>query len=215
MKKTPDVTALRNEALRYAAIFGALLLITLYLHWSILSLLFGALTLFCVWYALMVKRGVEKERARYERWRADLPIIPADSLLKQAFPPPAAPVFGKLGLYTFEEDEHYGLFMEINTDPVFVDLREDKMFEARKQYALDLFSHAESLAANFNALLKASREMLEENDVNTIRIQRIGIYANNKGNIRHAMVSLIADDRDDGWLCYLDELTFKELHHNG
>ena len=214
MKKIPDVTALRNEALRYAAIFGSLFLIALYLHWSLLSLVSGVFTLVCTYYALMVRRRVNQEQERKEKWRTSLPVIPADSLLKQAFPPPAAPVFGVLGIFTFEEDEHYGLFLEINTTPVFVELREDKMLEQRKQYALDLFNHAGTLAENFNALAQSSREMLQDHDVNTIRIQHIGIYANIKDNIRHATVSVISDERDDSWLCQLDEFTFKDLHYN-
>ena|SRR5215467_8466095 len=61
--------------------------------------------------------------------------------------PEGAPI-GKLGRFTIDGDESFGLFLELAKVPVFVDLREDEQIESRKTRALYLFDNVSALEAS-------------------------------------------------------------------
>src|SRR6266513_1393745 len=44
--------------------------------------------------------------------------------------------FGVLGKYVVDGDESYGLFIKLLDRTIFVDIREDKLLERRKEHAL-------------------------------------------------------------------------------
>jgi hypothetical protein len=66
--------------------------------------------------------------------------------------------YGVLDYYDIEGDESYGLYLNINNTPVFVDLKEDKFLEERKKRALLLYSNSALLEENFNKFITKNEE---------------------------------------------------------
>jgi hypothetical protein len=84
-------------------------------------------------------------------------------------------VYGVLGTYvsTPEDDECYGLYLRINQQPVFVDLREDTFLEERKFKAQQLFSHSEQLERSLEILL------LDNPEFRSRKIACLGLHSKN------------------------------------
>lgn len=56
-----------------------------------------------------------------------------------------APTYGVLGNYVVDETPSFGLFISLNKQPVFVDIRSDNLLELRKSRAKYLYEHQEQL----------------------------------------------------------------------
>jgi len=74
--------------------------------------------------------------------------------------PENAPV-GKLGRFTIDGDESFGLFLELAKAPVFVDLREDEQIENRKTRALYLADNVRALESSLAAFRAKNTEFLQ------------------------------------------------------
>lgn len=66
------------------------------------------------------------------------------------------PPFGVLDRYEVDGDECFGLYIQVNDQTVFVDIKEDKQVELRKARAQDLFAAQAQLGVALSAFLEAS-----------------------------------------------------------
>lgn len=66
------------------------------------------------------------------------------------------PPFGVLGRYEVDGDECFGVYIRVNDQTVFVDIKEDKQVESRKARAQDLFSAQAQLGVALSAFLEAN-----------------------------------------------------------
>lgn len=66
------------------------------------------------------------------------------------------PPFGVFGHYEVDGDECFGLYIQLNDQTVFVDLKEDKQLEARKARALELFEAQTQLGSELSAFRQAN-----------------------------------------------------------
>ncbi len=71
-------------------------------------------------------------------------------------PSPRLPVLGVLGRYAVDGDECFGLYIRVNDQTVFVDIKEDKLIELRKERALELFAAQAQLGTALSAYLEAN-----------------------------------------------------------
>ena len=89
----------------------------------------------------------------------------------------AAPQLGVLGVYAPDPadpaDECYGLYLLINGQSVFVDIREDKYLEQRKLRALHLFAHTNELEASLKHFLRVNPAFASRS------VGYIGLHSNN------------------------------------
>lgn len=66
--------------------------------------------------------------------------------------------FGLIGRYVVDFEKSLGLFMKLNNKTIFIDIREDKFLEQRKNFALYLFEKRELLEKNLNEFLETNNE---------------------------------------------------------
>lgn len=63
-----------------------------------------------------------------------------------------------LGNYQVDGDDSYGLFMEVDGNIVFLDIREDKHLDKRKKQALWLFENSKTLDESYREYLSRNPE---------------------------------------------------------
>lgn len=78
---------------------------------------------------------------------------------------------GVLGHYEIDSTRSYGLFMPLGGRPVFVDIREDKLIDKRKEFARFLARNADKLESNLNGFLQTHPEYSSR------QIASIGLHA--------------------------------------
>jgi preprotein translocase subunit YajC len=81
--------------------------------------------------------------------------------------------YGKIGTYILDgdEDESYGLYIEINHKPVFIDIHEDEFIGESEKWAATLFENTETINENFN------RFVAENPVLQGAAIYCIGLYS--------------------------------------
>jgi len=70
----------------------------------------------------------------------------------------SAEICGVIGRFDLEGEEALGLYLKLGGKPVFVDIREDKLIEQRKQRALELSDAAGALEASLASFVAANPE---------------------------------------------------------
>lgn len=180
------------------------------LGWGFWTLVLGLSAAIVAFYGFTIGARVKRRRRQSEesRWRSHGRRMPRDSLLSSEFEVPAYNTFGR---FRFDRDEGYGLFIRIKGRPVFIDAREDRLLEDRVAFAREIADNASAVSTSFDALVRGNAA-LEERGVGSIRIVSIGLY--DKWDARHGEVTLVADDRDDGWTCSLRGLSFQGLEYS-
>lgn len=78
---------------------------------------------------------------------------------------------GVLGDYEIDSTRCYGLFLSLRGNPVFVDIREDKMIEKRKEFARYLANSTDSLETSLDEFVRANP------DYSSKQIATIGLHA--------------------------------------
>ena len=78
---------------------------------------------------------------------------------------------GVLGHYVIDSTPSYGLFLSLGGKPVFIDIREDKFLDKRKEFARFLADHADSLESNLKEFIQAHP------DYSSRQIASIGLHA--------------------------------------
>ena len=78
---------------------------------------------------------------------------------------------GVLGHYEIDSTESYGLFLSLGGKPVFVDIREDKLIEKRKEFARFLANNANNLESSLNEFIQTHP------DFSSRQIASIGLHA--------------------------------------
>lgn len=84
---------------------------------------------------------------------------------------------GVLGRYVVDEDDSYGLFIELCGRRVFVDLREDEHKARREMLALDLFANQELLSRSLTRYIGNSKTPPED------YVDSLGIHSNEEGRV--------------------------------
>jgi len=77
---------------------------------------------------------------------------------------------GILGDYIIESTKSYGLFIELLGAPVFIDIKQDKFLEQRKQRAIHLFENQKKLEINLVKFINQNAEF------KTKKIDSIGLH---------------------------------------
>ena len=67
-----------------------------------------------------------------------------------------ANALGVLETYLIDGDECFGLYIQLNEHRVFVDIKEDKYLDARKEKALNLFANQQLLANSLSLFVQAN-----------------------------------------------------------
>ena len=75
------------------------------------------------------------------------------------------------GHYEIDSTPSYGLFVSLLGKPVFVDIREDKLIDKRKEFARFLANNADNLESNLNEFIQAHP------DYSSKQIESIGLHA--------------------------------------
>ncbi|MDR3055112.1 MAG: hypothetical protein LBU53_06890 [Zoogloeaceae bacterium] len=109
-------------------------------------------TLFAIIWALLLlfaiykirKAKTEEAKARTERTAATLTSL--------------AVSYGTLDYHDIDGDKSYGLYVSINNNPVFIDIREDKFLDERKEHALLLYNNSALLEENFNKFITENKK---------------------------------------------------------
>ncbi|WP_155520946.1 hypothetical protein [Ralstonia solanacearum] len=83
--------------------------------------------------------------------------------------------YGVLGDYVVDATESYGLFIELLSDAVFVDVKQDDLIEQRKQQALFLFKSQKILEGELCNFIK------ENPEYKTRKILYIGLHSREQG----------------------------------
>ncbi|MEF9388495.1 hypothetical protein V4890_23175 [Ralstonia solanacearum species complex bacterium KE056] len=87
---------------------------------------------------------------------------------------PSGP-YGVLGDYVVDATESYGLFIELLSDAVFVDVKKDDLIEQRKQQALYLFKNQKILEDDLGNFIKENPEYKAR------KILYIGLHSREQG----------------------------------
>lgn len=90
--------------------------------------------------------------AVYNLYRIFRPLVP----LVAGPAPPNSVTYGVLGEYDVEDDgelDSFGLYIRLRGRPVFVDIKEDKHIEARKQKALALYESSTIVEQNLKRFI--------------------------------------------------------------
>ena len=91
------------------------------------------------------------------------------ALRKHLFENPIA--YGRVGEYVVDSTPSFGLFIELQKQPVFIDIRKDRFVEGRKAQAEYLFQHQSELNDNLNRFLS------ENPDYRSKRLAYIGLHS--------------------------------------
>ena len=78
---------------------------------------------------------------------------------------------GVLGHYEIDSTRCYGLFLSLRGNPVFVDIREDKMIERRIEFAGHLANSTDSLETSLDKFVHANP------DFSSKQVATIGLHA--------------------------------------
>ena len=78
---------------------------------------------------------------------------------------------GVLGRYEIDSTQSYGLFVSLGGKPVFVDIREDKLIDKRKEFARYLSDNANELEKNLNEFIA------EHPEYSSRQIASIGLHS--------------------------------------
>lgn len=78
---------------------------------------------------------------------------------------------GVLGQYEIDSTSSYGLFLSLCGNPVFVDIREDKFIDQRKEFARFLVKNAENLEQSLQGFIQTHP------DYSSRRVDSIGLHA--------------------------------------
>ena len=79
--------------------------------------------------------------------------------------------FGVLGDYVVDSTDSHGLFIELLSAPVFVDIRQDEFLEQREQQAQHLFANCSILEESLVNFVNANREFAAK------RVSYIGLHS--------------------------------------
>lgn len=110
--------------------------------------------------------------AGYQAFRAVVPVSAAVTPVGPTFPEDS-PV-GKLGRFVVDGDDSFGLFLMLDSDLVFVDIREDKLLEERKARARTLTMNVAALEKSLAAFRTRNTEYADR------RIVYIGLHSRDK-----------------------------------
>ena len=83
-----------------------------------------------------------------------------------------AVVCGMIGRYDVDDEEALGLYLKLGGKPIFVDIREDKLTEQRKQRALELSGAAGALETSLASFVAANPEFRARH------VASLGIHSN-------------------------------------
>lgn len=79
--------------------------------------------------------------------------------------------YGVLGDYVVDETPSFGLFIRLREQPVFVDIKQDRLVELRKTRAAFLHEHSTELDEQLDLFLRANPQFA------TRSIQYIGLHS--------------------------------------
>jgi hypothetical protein len=106
----------------------------------------------------------------YNTYRAFAPVRNVKSQSRVEMPLDAP--LGELNRYVIDGDESFGLFLTLENERVFVDIREDQQLAARKARALELFRNANLLEMSLAQFRKANLDFSKDR-----RLTYIGVHA--------------------------------------
>jgi len=81
--------------------------------------------------------------------------------------------YGRVGEYVVDSTPSFGMFIELQKEPVFIDIREDRFVEERKARAEYLFQHQSELNDNL------ARFLSEYPDYRSRTLTYIGLHSRN------------------------------------
>jgi len=81
--------------------------------------------------------------------------------------------YGRVGEYVVDSTPSFGLFIELQKEPVFIDIKKDRLVEERKARAEYLFQHQSELNDNL------SRFLSENPDYRAKTLMYIGLHSYN------------------------------------
>ncbi len=84
----------------------------------------------------------------------------------------SAEIYGVIGRFDVEGEKALGLYLRLCGKPVFVDLREDKLLEQRKQRALELSGATDALERSLESFIASNPEF------RTREVVGLGIHSN-------------------------------------
>lgn len=78
---------------------------------------------------------------------------------------------GQLGHFVVDDTDSFGLYMNLDKNRIFVDIRQDKKFEERKAHALNLYAHSKDLDESFESFCARNPEYKQK------RVVYLGLHS--------------------------------------